>query len=313
MIYPARAREGQTLANSFYEGARATLSREVGPFWQQLDKDAQFVVGSFPSLYGGPGEGKSRTLGEYQQSRQMALQRLSIAWTFFVTQWAKLMEKCVHLYVENMIDDERYVTSDPQQKDNYVNVWIRKAELTGHVGEVEPEGADAFPVSTPQKQTLFFKLLELNNQFINAALFATPNRRNVADLLSFTDLDIPGEEQVTKQAVEIADIIKGQPVQIDPLVDDNDVHIEMCRYFLAGARGIDLHKTNPQAYMMIEQHLQQHIQLKEKNVEEDNQKKAKLYVDAKAEAEVQKQAVKVSTKPVLDSMEPPTTSQNGKG
>jgi hypothetical protein len=307
MIYPAKAREGQTLANSFYEGARATLSREVGPFWQQTDKDSQFVVGSYPSLYGGPGEGKSRTLGEYQQSRTMALQRLSIAWTFFVVAWAKLMEKCVHLYVENMIDDERFTVPDPTQKDNYVNVWIRKADMTGHVGEVEPEGADSFPISTPQKQTLFFKLVELNNEFINAALFATPNRRVIADLLSFTDLDIPGDEQITKQAIEIADIIKGQPVQVDPIVDDNGVHIEMCRYFLAGQRGLDLKKTNPQAYMMVEQHLQQHLQINEKNQEDEADKKAKAYVDTKAEAEVQRQAVKVTAKPVLDLMDQATT------
>lgn len=311
MIYPAKAREGQTLGNSFYEGARATLSKEVEPFGQQIDKDSQFVVGSFPSLYGGPGEGNSRTLGEYQQSRQQALQRLSIAWTFFTINWAKLMEKCVHLYIENMIDDERFVVPNPAQKDSYVNVWIRKAEMTGHVGEVEPEGADNFPISTPQKQTLFFKLVELNNQFINSALFATPNRRQVADLLSFTDLDIPGEEQITKQAVEISDMIKGVPVQVDPLVDDNDVHIEMCRYFLAGDRGLDLKKTNPVAYMIVEQHLQQHLQLREQNVETENAKKAKLYVDTKAQAELEKQAIKVSTKPVLDMMETPTTSQNG--
>src|ERR1043165_6179170 len=312
MIYPARAREGQTLGNSFYEGGRATLSREVAPFGQQVDKDSQFVVGSFPSLYGGPGEGKSRTLGEYQQSRTMALQRLSIAWSLFTINWAKLMEKCVHLYVENMIDDERFTTPDPTQKDNYVNVWIRKADLTGHVGEVEPEGADSFPISNPQKQTLFFKLVELNNQFINAALFATPNRRIIADLLSFTDLDIPGEEQITKQAVEIADIMKGVPVQVDPIVDDNEIHIEMCKYFLAGQRGLDLKKTAPDQYMMIEQHLQQHLQLVQQNAEAEQEKRSKAYVDTKAEAEVNKQAVKVTAKPILDAMEPPTSSNGAR-
>jgi hypothetical protein len=207
-----------------------------------------------------------------------------------------------------MIDDEKFTVPDKTQKSGYANVWIRKAELTGHVGEVEPEGADSFPISTPQKQTLFFKLVELNNQFINAALFATPNRRQIADLLSFTDIDIPGEEQITKQAIEISDIIKGEPVQIDPLVDDNEVHIEMCRYFLAGERGLDLKRVNPTAYMMVEQHLQQHLQLKEQNAEQDQEKKSKAYVDTKAEAEVQKQAIKVSAKPILDMMEPPTTA-----
>lgn len=262
MIYPARPRPGQSLNQSFFETGRATLSKEVAPFQQQLDKDAQFSVGSFPSLYGGPGEGNSRTLGEYQQSRQMALQRLSIAWALFVVSWAKLMEKCVHLYIENMIDDEKFTVPDPDNKDNYVSVWIRKADMTGHVGEVEPEGADNFPVSTPQKQDLFFKLVELNNQFINAALFAPQNRRVVADLLAFTDLEIPGEDQRMKQCSEIVDMLKtGMPIEVDQAVDDNAVHIDTCRTFLAGTRGMELKKTDPVLYAVIEQHLQMHLQL----------------------------------------------------
>lgn len=310
MIYPARAREGSTLGNSFFEAGRATLSREVAPFGQQIDKDSQFTVGSFPSLYGGPGEGKTRTLGEYQESRQQALQRLSIAWTLFVIHWAKLMEKCVHLYIENLIDDERYTVPDKSSKSGYVNIWIRKAEMTGNVGEVEPEGADQFPVSVLQKQNLFFKLIELNNQFINTALFSTPNRRTVADLLAFPDFDIPGEEQVTKQAIEIADIVKGEPVQVDPVVDDHAIHIEMTRYFLAGEKGLDLKKTNPQAYAMVEQHLEQHMQMMEQLQKIDSQKKAESYIHAKGEAEVAKEAVKVAVTPIKNAMNPP---KNGGG
>ena len=304
MVYPARAREGSTLANSFFEAGRATLSREVGPFGEQIDKDAQFSVGSFPSLYGGPGEGNSRTLGEYQQSRQMALQRLGIAWTFFVIAWAKLMEKCVHLYVENMIDDERFVTPDPTNKDNYVNVWIKKADMTGHVGEVEPEGADAFPISTPQKQTLFFKLVELNNQFINTALFDAQNRRNIADLLSFPDLEIPGEDQITKQAVEVADILKGVPVQVDPLVDDNQIHIECLKHFLASQRGMNLKKTQPQLYMAVEDHLKQHMELDAQNQQAAMDKSSAQYIKTKGEQEIQRQAIKVSTKPLNEEHSP---------
>jgi hypothetical protein len=298
MIYPARPRPGQTMANSFFETGRATLSREVGPFQQQLDKDGQFVVGSFPSLYGGPGEGKSRTLGEYQQSRQMALQRLTISWNFFVLGWSKLMEKTTHMYVENMIDDERYSVPDPNKKDSYVNVWIRKADLTGHVGEVEPEGADSFPVSTPQKQALFFKLLELNNDFINTALFDSENRRLIADLLGFSDLEIPGEDQRIKQACEIIDIIRGMPVQVDPLVDDAPIHIETCKHFLVGQRGIEMKKSNPQAYMMIEQHLQQHMQIAEQNQALETDKKASAYVKTKLEENILKKGTQVQNAPV---------------
>lgn len=293
-VYPVRALAGQPLGNSFFEGGRATLSKEVPGFWQQIDKDSQFTVGSFPSLYGGPGEGKTRTLGEYQESRAQALQRLSIAWTFFTIYWAKLMERCVHLFVENMIEDEKFVVPDKTNKDNYINVWIRKAELTGHVGEVEPEGADSFPFTTPQKQSFFFRLLELNNQFINAALFATPNRRIIADLIAFPELEIPGEDQVIKQAMEVSDIIRGQPVQVDPLVDDNAIHIEMLRSFLAGEKGADLKRINPQAYQAVLQHLQQHMQAEEQRTQKESDKQAEQYVRAKSQEQVQKEAVKMT-------------------
>lgn len=258
MIYPAKPKANQNLAESFHESDRATLSQEVGIFSERLDKDAQFVVGSFPSLYGGPGEGKSRTLGEYQQSRQQALQRLSIVWSLFCISWAKLKEKCVHLYVENMIEDERFVTPDPHKKENYVNVWIKRSEMMGKVGQVEPESGDTFPVSQSAKQALFFKLLEMNNEFINAALFDPENRRDIADLTGFTELEIPGENQRLKQVGEINDIIKGIAVTIDPLVDEHPIHISTCKNFLVGQIGLDLKKTSPDIYKAIVQHLQAH-------------------------------------------------------
>jgi hypothetical protein len=106
--------------------------------------------------------------------------------------------------------------------------------------------------------------------------------------------------------------MKGVPIQVDPIVDDNEIHIEMCKYFLAGQRGLDLKKTAPDQYMMIEQHLQQHLQLVQQNAEAEQEKRSKAYVDTKAEAEVNKQAVKVTAKPILDAMEPPTSSNGAR-
>lgn len=258
MTMPIKRKPGERAGDAFYEGSRASLSKEVPGFGNQLDKDAQFVVGSFPSIYGGPGEGKSRTAAEYNMSRQMALQRLSITWSLFVLWFAKMKEKCVHLYVENLVQDERFVQ---MENDNYVNVWIRKSELDGHVGEVEPEGAETFPVSTAQKQQLLLKLIEFNNEFLNAAIFDSQNRNEIADVLSFPELHIPGEDQRLKQMREIKDMMKGEQVQVEPEVDDNQIHAETCKFFLCDTVGMDLKRTNPQAYAMIVQHLTQHMQI----------------------------------------------------
>jgi hypothetical protein len=193
--------------------------------------------------------------------------------------------------------------SDPSKKDNYVNVWIRKADMTGHVGEVEPVGADSFPMSIPQKQGLFYQLLQLNNQFINTALFDPENRRIVSDLVGFTELYIPGEEQQIKQSVEIGDMLRGQPVNIDPLVDDDVIHIEGCRNYLASERGIELKKMNPQVYQIIEQHLQAHLQNQQQQQEQNTQKEIDRYVATKQTEQIRRAAIR--------SMIPPAQRSSG--
>jgi len=258
IIYPARPRTGQRLADAFYEGSRATLSREVAGFAKQLEQLGQFVTGSFPSIYGGAAEGKSRTASEYNMSRQMALQRLTIAWSL-ITDWtARMLEKCVHLFVENMIEDERYVTKNDDG--DYINVWIKRAELSGHVGEVESEGSESFPLSQPQKQALLMKLIEMNNEFLNQALYLPQNRKLLRDYLSNPDFTIPGDDQRAKQSREIRELVRGEMVNVDQLVDEHPVHIQVLRAFMVGGPGLELQKSNPLAYARLAQHLQQHIQ-----------------------------------------------------
>ena len=268
MYAPAKAMTGKSLSDGFYEGPKATLSKEVPMYREQIDKDAQFLVGSFPSIYGGPGEGSSRTAAEYDMSRQMALQRLSITWTMFAHWWARLMDKCVRIYIENVISDEHYVSKN---KENYVNIWIRQSELSGKVGEVEAEAAETFPVTLGQKQSLLFKLISLNNDLINAALFSVENRKIIADCLSFPELTIPDEAQRTKQARETQLMLdRGQPIQVEPLVDDNDVHIEVLRDWAASDAGADAKVNNPQGYQLNMDHLQMHMQFKIQDMQPAN-------------------------------------------
>lgn len=260
---PGMAPAGTKMGDHFYETPRATLSKEVPMFQASIDKDSQFVTGAFPSIYGGPGEGNSRTAAEYEMSRQNALQRLSICWTMVTHWYAKMIEKCVRLYVECVVADEKYVVKN---QNNYVNVWIRQSELTGKVGDVEAEGAETFPVTTGQKQSLLFKLMGLNNELINAALFAVPNRKILADALSFPELEIPDENQRIKQSKESNWMVeKLQYVDIEPDVDDDNIHIETLKDFLTSSVGLDLKISNPEAYGLNIQHLQAHLKNKGPN------------------------------------------------
>lgn len=262
-IYKAKpAKPGEPLGNAFYTSPRSTLSREVAMFLKQLDTDAQFCVGSFPSIYGGPSEGKSRTFAEYAASRQMALQRLQITWTLVQEWWSGTIEGAVNLYKECVVEDERYVKF---VDGNYINVWIRQSELQGKVGGVEPEASDSFPVSLGQIKEILLKLMEMNNDYINSVLYNPENSRIIQDAFALTTLKVPGEAQRVKQVGEISQLLVAEPlgpaqssVPIDIDVDDHAIHIDTVVAYLVDTVGIEEKRVNPAGYANCIAHLKEH-------------------------------------------------------
>jgi hypothetical protein len=279
-IYEALpGRPGDKLADGFYTSNRATLSREVAMFLHQLDQDAQFAIGSFPSIYGGPSEGKSRTFAEYAASRQMALQRLSIVWSFITDWWTRTISGAVKMYAECIVEDEKFTKFE---SGNYVNVWIKRSQMAGKVGGVEPEASESFPMSLTQKKDLLMKLIELNNDYVNSAIYAPENARIIQDAMALTDMKMPGETQRVKQTIEINEMLKvgpdGQPAQpvdtgeigldgqpvmqssvpIDPNVDDHPVHISTLTAWMVDMTGLDLLRENPAGYANLTAHLRAH-------------------------------------------------------
>lgn len=265
-IYKTKAaRPGEAIGNSFYSTNRSTLSQEVGLFLKQLDMDAQFSLGSFPSIYGGPAEGKTRTFSEYAASRQMALQRLSIMWNLITDWWVRTISGCVEMYVDIIKEtgeDERFVK---YENNNYVNVWIRQTDLSGKTGGVEPEASETFPVSLAQKKDLLMKLIELNNEYINQALYLPENARILQDVMALNEFKLPGELQRIKQTLEINELLKTGPideimssVQPDPDVDDHEVHMVVLKNWMVDSVGLDCQKTNPEGFANIKAHFKQH-------------------------------------------------------
>jgi len=257
---------GSRIGDAFYTGSRATLSREVAVFLNQLDHDAQFAIGSFPSIYGGPSEGKSRTYSEYAASRQMALQRLSIIWNMVVDWWVRTIAGAVTLYTETVVEDERFT----QFKDgDYVNVWIKQCEMEGKVGGVEPEGSESFPISLAQKKDLLVKLMEMNNEFVNSALYTPDNARVLQDVLALNDLKLPGECQRVKQVLEINKMLRNKTgpagegqssVPVDMNVDDHAVHIAALKTHMVDTPGLAVAEEFPEVYADWTAHLLEHQQ-----------------------------------------------------
>lgn len=275
-LIPARPRPGHSLGEGFHTVKAASISREVEPFTASLNEDAQFTSGAFPSIYGGALEGGSGTLGEYNASRSQALQRLQITWKIAKVFWAKMMEKSVRDFVNNMESDTKEVI--PNGKDSYMNVWVRRREMMGEVGKVEPDASEHFPVSWAQRRDILLNLLQLQNPNVDMLLFHSENRGLLAEAIGFNTFYIPGDDQRNRQLDEIGMLIRdpnpqiiqipgemGQvgelilpSVDIEAGVDDDEIHITTCVAFLMSPMGYELKQLNPGAYMNIVAHKEMH-------------------------------------------------------
>lgn len=267
------AAPNKSIGDAFYESTPTRLSAEVPVFQKTLDEDAQFVLGSFPSVYGGPIKKDRSTLGEYKASEQIALRRLQIVWSLFVDWYKTTIDNAVRMYIETIVEDEHFVKEI--SPGNYVNVWIRQSEMNGKVGGCESDADASFPVSLAQKKALIMELMQLNNEYINTALYTPENSYEIQNILALNELRLPGEQQRLKQVLENKELYKSEPIEkgmslegesvfdssvpIEPDIDDDAVHISTCRALLVSTEGIDMKKTNPKGYLNIFYHMKAHM------------------------------------------------------
>lgn len=277
-VSPASAPAGQTLSGGFHEIKAASLSREVELFADRIFSVSQFVMGSYPSIYGGAQEGGSGTAKEYEMSKASALQRLSTTWSILQEWWSKVITKGVRSFVSNMREDEKFVQP---RGSNFVNVWIRKAELSGEVGDVDPEITETFPISWTQKRDVLLNLIQMGNEDIAAVIRHPENAGLVAQIIGVPELYIPGDDDRNKQLYEIGRLIREEPqeipapfgpdgiplgppqvissVPVDPDVDAHPVEAEVCRAWLKSEVGLDAKENNPAGYANVLAHLREHL------------------------------------------------------
>jgi hypothetical protein len=278
-IYPVKqANAGQPLESSFVTLKTATYPKEATDFQKELDADGQFVTGAFPSIYGGSMPSASKTAAEYQMSRNQALQRLQTTWKVVSRFWAKMMDKSVRSFVANMTQDERFTVKKGK---SYINVYIRQSELKGRVGQAEPEIANTFPLSWMQKRDVLLELMQLNNEFINEALFHPENTGLLSQYMGFKDFYIPGDDDRTKQLLEIQALLETEPMEIppaaptmenpepqpilqstipvDPEMDKHQIEYETCTAWMVSEVGLDAKETNPAGYANVRAHASEHL------------------------------------------------------
>lgn len=272
-MYPVKVPPGSDIRNFIHETKPSVLSEEVRYFSAELKEFAQFSSGAFPSIYGGVASGGSNTAKEYEMSRAQALQRLQITWKALSETWSDMMGKAVKDYLNNLKYDERF--TKPQGSMGFINVWIRKSEITGKIGEVIADTSESFPINNVQKRDLLMKLLEMQDPNIGAAIYHPENVQNIASLIGFPELYIPGEDDRSKQLNEITVLLTGQPmpagqdpltiepmfmssVQPDIEIDDHAVHMQTVKAFCVSETGQLVKLENPMGYQNCVAHYKEH-------------------------------------------------------
>jgi hypothetical protein len=273
MLYPIKPRPTMGVDSSFHTIKTSTLSQEVDNFADRITQAGQFVSGAMPTIWGGALEGSGGTAKEVENARAMSLQRLNLTWNMVKVWWADVMSKSVRSFASNMKDDEKFVQA---KGTSFINVWIRKAEMTGKIGSVEPDVNEAFPISWAQKRDILMGLINLKNPLADAVIAHPENAGIVAATLGFPELYIPGDDARNKQLWEISQLIMAQPTPtgmpdpthpgqevLQPTIpvedwEDNHTEAETCKAWLMSEVGIDAKQNNPGGYMNVVAHWRMH-------------------------------------------------------
>jgi hypothetical protein len=274
-IFPATAKSGKGMADSFHELKTATLSPEVMPFGNLIQSMGQTVSGALPSIFGGQQQGAGGdTASGYQMSKSGALQRLQNTWKLFTTTWKDMFGKIIPQYIDLVVEDERDVQLGVDG--NFINVLIKKAELEGKIGKVELEAAENLPMSWSQKKDLMMTLLQATNPKIMEILNAPENSALIHDALGLVDFYVPNEEDVIKQYDEIKTLVNSTPlpsadpnnpnanqssVPIDPDFDNHAVEFEICRKWIISEAGRECKLENPDGYENVLLHGKAHLDM----------------------------------------------------
>jgi hypothetical protein len=245
----------KSLSDGFFTVKAGTLTGEYTSFYQGLRTTQQFVTGAFPSLFGGDMNNGSETATEYTESKSRAQQRLYLTNQIVTAFWSGLIYKCCRDYAKNLREDESF---SKKNGGTYINVWIRKSELAGKVGEMSPELNGQLPQSWGQKKDFVMSLVKLQDPIISQILLHPNNSELIKEVVGIPEFYLPGEHDRNKQLQEYYALSAGTQIPIDVVVDDHAVHMQVLKNILVSSQGIYLYQTNPDFYQLCIDHYRQH-------------------------------------------------------
>jgi hypothetical protein len=262
-IYEATPKTGKAIGDAFYQVKTSSLSPEVMPFSQNIQTLGQLVSGALPSLFGGAIQG-SETASQYSMSRAQALQRLQNTWKMFTLWWKNIFGKVIPMYIEETRDQGDDKDVQLNRDGNFVNVFIRKAEMEGKIGKIELESNENLPMTWAQQRDVLMQLLQGANPEILQMLGAPENLPLLKDHIGLEDFFVPGEDDVEKTYDDIKLLLNSAPIEtgdpqnpevpsvdIDPIYDNHQVAFEIVRKWVISETGRDAKITNEQGYKNV--------------------------------------------------------------
>jgi hypothetical protein len=209
----------------------------------------------------------------------------------FTIWWKEIFGKVIPAYMECLKEDEKFVTKGEQG--DFLNVYIKKAETQGKIGNVELEANENLPITYSQIKDIVMKMFELNNPEIMEALASPENLPILKKVLGLDAFVIPGEADRQKQYEEIKELLASEPlmvppdpnmieqvvqsgqeinpqmmepqeqpsVPIDPDVDDHNIEAFICRTYLVSDAGRYEKVKNPAGYRNVLLHMKAHQQI----------------------------------------------------
>jgi hypothetical protein len=213
----------------------------------------------------------SETASQYSMSRAQALQRLQNTWKMFTIWWKEIFGKVIPAYIQEVKEDERNVERDADG--NFINTFIRRAELEGKIGRVELEANENLPMTWNQQKDVIMQMLNSANPEILAVLGSPENLPIIREAIGLTDFYVPGEDDRNHQYDEIKLLLQSEPIQtgdpmmpevpsveIDVMMENHQIEFEICRKWAISPAGQHAKMDNPSGYKNVLLHAQMHYQ-----------------------------------------------------
>jgi hypothetical protein len=211
--YPAKKRQGEALAESFFFEPAASVSPDMLNYAEQLMGPVpQFLTGAFPALFGG-GEAKGAagdTASGYAMQRDQAMGRIGLVWRSTKRWWARVMEQAIRCAADR---DEDASIAIPDASGNVETTKVRIEELQGNVC-CYPESEEGIPQSLSEQRGAYMALLPMADQNpLLASTLSLPENQELAQrLIGLNDFKLAGADSWAKQKLEINELLESAAV-----------------------------------------------------------------------------------------------------